>query len=216
MSTLRINIGCGNTPTQGWRNFDNSLSLRLAKVPFLSAVLVKLGLLKKEQSSFIQYCRNNSIEYGDAIKGLPVRSSSVDVIYSSHMLEHLDQQEVRLFLKEARRILCPGGIIRLVVPDLHMLVQKYIETKDADSFIASTLLTQPRFRTLSKRIEILVVGTRNHQWMYDGLSLSRLLLTHGFTSPRVLKAGESQIRDPQYLDLHEQSFESVYVEATNP
>jgi predicted SAM-dependent methyltransferase len=216
MSTLRINIGCGDKPTQGWRNFDNSLSLRLAKVPFLSAVLVKLGLLKKEHSSFIQYCRNNSIEYGDAIKGLPVRSNSVDVIYSSHMLEHLDQQEVSLFLKEARRILCPGGIIRLAVPDLHMLVQKYIETKDADSFIASTLLTQPRFRTLSKRIEILVMGTRNHQWMYDGPSLSRLLLTYGFTFPRVLKAGESQIRDPQYLDLHERSFESVYVEATNP
>ena len=211
----RINIGCGDQPTQGWRNFDNSLSLKVATVPVLPSILINLGFFK-EQASFIKYCKNNSIEYGDAIKGLPMQSGSADVLYSSHMIEHLNQTEMRLFLKEARRVLVPGGIIRLVVPDLFQLVQDYLETIDADKFMTRSYVTEPLSRSFWRRIKLLLVGARNHQWMYDGLSLSRLLVANGFTSPRVLKAGETQIQDPQNLDLYERSSESVYVEAVNP
>jgi predicted SAM-dependent methyltransferase len=216
MGKLRINVGCGQTPTVGWRNFDNSLSLRLSKFPLLTIFLRKIGLVNMEQISFIQFAREHSIEYGDATKGLPLQSDLVEVLYSSHMLEHLDQQEVVFFLKEARRIICSGGIIRLAVPDLHMLAERYITTNDADAFIASTRMTQPRPGTLSARLRMLLVGTRHHQWMYDGLSLSRLLEAHGFVSPRILKAGETQINDPQNLNLNERADESVYVEAVNP
>ena len=44
-----------------------------------------------------------------------MQAGSADVLYSSHMIEHLNQTEMRLFLKEARRCLVSGGIIRLVV-----------------------------------------------------------------------------------------------------
>lgn len=148
--------------------------------------------------------------------GLPLQSGSVEVLYSSHMLEHLDQQEVVLFLREARRILCSGGIIRLAVPDIHMQAEKYIATNDADAFVAGTHLTEPRPRTWSRRLWFLLVGPRRHQWMYDGLSLSRLLEAQGFAPPRILKAGETQINDPKNLDLYERAYESVYVEAVNP
>jgi predicted SAM-dependent methyltransferase len=132
------------------------------------------------------------------------------------VLEHLDRKESLLFLKEAKRVLRSGGIIRLVVPDIRICVQKYIENNDADAFIGSLLMSQPRPRTLQDRIRILLVGTRHHQWMYDGPSLSRLLQTQGFASPQILRAGESQISDPQGLDLLERSSESTYVEARNP
>ena len=33
--TVRINIGCGKTPTNGWINFDNSPAIKLANSPFL-------------------------------------------------------------------------------------------------------------------------------------------------------------------------------------
>ena len=32
--SLKINIGCGDTPTKGWSNYDNSWSVRLAKKRF--------------------------------------------------------------------------------------------------------------------------------------------------------------------------------------
>lgn len=216
MDMIRVNVGCGQTPTKGWRNFDNSISLRLSKPPLLPAVLLKIGLISEEQASFIRFARNNSIEYGDVTKGLPSASGVVDVLYSSHMLEHLDPHEVVLFLSEARRVLRAGGTIRLAVPDIRMRALEYIDTNDADAFIASTHMAHPRPKTLSKRIEMLLVGTRLHQWMYDGKSLCRLLLAHGFIDPRILKAGESQISDAQGLNLCERASDSVYVEAINP
>ena len=210
---LRINVGCGQTPTKGYRNFDNSLSLRLSRFPFLPELLLKIGLLEHSQLQFVQFARRHSIEHGDATKGLPIPGATVEVIYSSHMLEHLDQKEARLFLAEAKRVLRPGGIIRLSVPDIRKQVRQYIESNDADAFIAGTYLTQPRPRTLAQRLRILFVGTRHHQWMYDGLSLARLLLDHGFCEPRVMKAGETTIDNPHELDLYERATESVYVEA---
>lgn len=43
---VRINIGCGQTPTNGWENFDNSFSLRLSKIPLLPDILNRLGFLE--------------------------------------------------------------------------------------------------------------------------------------------------------------------------
>jgi predicted SAM-dependent methyltransferase len=213
---VRINIGCGQTPTTGWRNFDNSLSLRLAKIPLLPKLLYKGKLLEGSQYQFIQFAKSNQIEYGDATKGLPISSGSVDVLYGSHMFEHLDKTEAKLFLKEARRVLRSGGIIRLSVPDLRRQVQKYVEFGDADTFIASTHLCQSNPRTILQRLRILIVGTRHHKWMYDGPSIVRLLSSMGFKEPCVLSAGTTMIPSPGELDLFEREDESVYLEAFNP
>ena len=213
---LRINIGCGQTPTRGWRNFDNSLSLRLSKIPLLPDFLLKLKLLEIPQYQFIRFARENSIEYGDAAKGLHVQDESVDVLYSSHMLEHLDRNEADKFLKEAFRVLLPGGIIRIAIPDIKKIVDQYNESGDADAFIESTHLCVPRPRSLAQRLRLLLVGTRNHQWMYDGNSLSRLLQKHGFLKTEVMPAGQTKLSGHEPLDLKERDSQSVYVEAEKP
>jgi SAM-dependent methyltransferase len=118
MSYHKINIGCGKTPTNGFINYDNSISLKM--VPFLRLVklLNKLSVINEEQLSFIEFCKKNKIYYSNAIKKIPLDRSSADVVYASHMLEHLDRDEVKRFLKEAKRVLIEGGIIILVVHDL--------------------------------------------------------------------------------------------------
>lgn len=213
---MRINVGCGQAPTEGWRNFDNSLSLRLSKIPFLTKLLSKAGFLESEQYRFIEYARANRIEYGDAVKGLPLPDNSVDTLYSSHMLEHLDQTGAGLFLKEARRVLISGGIIRLVVPDLRKLVQQYLDSGDADTFLSASYLSQSQTGTIAQRLRNLLVGNRYHQWMYDGESLVRLLLLHGFSDPGIQTPGETRIENPELLNLKERLSESIYVEAVNP
>jgi predicted SAM-dependent methyltransferase len=215
-TNVRINVGCGQTPTTGWRNFDNSLSLRLAKIPLLPKLLYKGKLLEGSQYQFIQFAKFNHIEFGDATKGLPISSGSVHVLYSSHMLEHLDTTEAKFFLKEARRVLRSGGIIRLSVPDLHEQVQKYLEFGDADVFIARTQLCQSKPKTIMQRLRILIVGTRHHNWMYDGPSMVRLLSSMGFKEPCVLSAGTTMIANPGELNLFEREDSSVYLEAFNP
>jgi len=213
---LRINMGCGQTPTQGWRNFDNSLSLRLAKIPIPPGLLQTLGLLEGSQQQFIRFARENDIEYGDAIKGLPIKDETVDVLYTSHMLEHLDKFEADKFLREAYRLLRPGGIIRIAVPDIKRQIAQYNEDGDADAFIEATHLCVPRPRSLAQKLRLLWVGPRHHQWMYDGNSLSALLEKHDFIEAEVMPAGLTKILDHEPLDLQERSFESVYVEAEKP
>ena len=59
MSYHRINIGCGKTPTNGFINYDNSISLKM--IPFLRLVklLNKLSVINEEQLSFIEFCKKN-------------------------------------------------------------------------------------------------------------------------------------------------------------
>ncbi len=213
---LRINIGCGQTPTHGWQNFDNSFSLRLSKIPFLPNVLHRLRFLDDSQYQFIRFACEHDIEYVDATKRLPLSCESCEVVYSSHMLEHLDRCGADKFLKNAFRVLCPGGIIRIAVPDIKKQIVQYNDSGDADALIEGTFMCVPRPRSLAHRIRLLLVGTRHHQWMYDGNSLSRLLERHGFIETEIMPVGKTTIPDPELLDLQERSCESVYVEAKKP
>jgi predicted SAM-dependent methyltransferase len=210
---MRVNIGCGTTPTSGWENFDNSWSLKLSKRPLLTALLYKLKAIDPPQMRYIAFCRENNINWADATRKIPLPDASVELLYSSHMLEHLDRDEARSFLTEARRVLKAGGTIRLAVPDLAKQIDAYVRNKDADEFIKATLMTVPRPRTWSERLRVLLVGTRHHQWMYDGGSLSRLLQDCGFANAEIIAAGETSITDPKPLDLRERESESLYVEA---
>ena len=211
---VRINVGSGQALIKGWRNFDNSLSVLLAHIPLLPKLLYQFNLLDTSRYQFVQFAQSHQIEYGDATKTLPVSSGSVDVLYSCHMLEHLNQAEASAFLKEARRVLRSGGIIRLVVPDLRWGVQHYIQSGDADGYIGGLLESRPK--SITERLRFLLVGSRYHQWMYDGNSLCRLLLEHGFVNPTSMQPGETRIQDPEPLNLEERSPGSVYAEAENP
>lgn len=213
---MRVNIGCGQTPIQGWNNFDNSISVRLAKFWKLIEFMKYLNLLDQNQLEFIKFAHKNKIEYGNVVEGLPLSNNSVEVLYSSHMLEHLDQNEVLLFFREAKRILNQNGIIRLAVPDIRIQINKYLKCMDADQFVKDTLLTQPRPKSFFDKLRVLFVGARNHQWMYDGKSLSMLLYKQGFKDITIVNAGHTRISNPMNLNLFERSEESVYVEAIYP
>ena len=63
--------------------------------------------------------------YCDASKRLPFKDASVDLIYSCHMLEHLDKNESNTFFDESYRVLKHNGLLRIVVPDFNKLIEKY-------------------------------------------------------------------------------------------
>ena len=213
---MRINVGCGQTPVTGWRNFDNSFSIFLSKIPILPKLLYSLKFLNNSQYQMILFAKSNHIERGDVTKGLPLKTGSVEVLYSSHMLEHLDPTEAKLFMKEARRVLQPSGIFRLAVPDIKKQVKNYMKKGDADSFVFETLLTQSRPNTFVEIINMLFIGPRNHLWMYDGNSLTQLLKNNGFVNVKIVPPGKTRIPNPKPLNLSERATESVFVEAANP
>jgi len=58
------------------------------------------------------------------------KKNSVDLIYACHLLEHFKRNQTESVLKEWHRVLKPGGILRLAVPDLDQLIRVYQKTKD--------------------------------------------------------------------------------------
>lgn len=213
---MNLNVGCGQSPTQGYRNFDNSLSVKIGHSRLLSTIARSLRLLPVSQLMYVEFASNSDVEFGDVVAGLPVAADSVAVFYSSHTLEHLDSKEAEALCREAMRVLRPGGVIRLAVPDLALIVSDYLAHRDADAFMRATLLGTERPRGILARAVHAFVGPRHHFWMYDGGSLVRLLEVHGFVDAQVVKAGSTTIPDPGALDLAERAGESVYVEARKP
>lgn len=63
----------------------------------------------------------------DIRKPLPFRDGTVDAVYASHVLEHLDRDQGRRLLRDCWRILKPGGVARIVVPDLEDLCRFYLD-----------------------------------------------------------------------------------------
>ncbi len=204
---VRINVGCGMTPTKGWLNFDNSLSVRLAAFPTLSEMLHAVRMLNDDHMEYIRFCQKNNIRWADVTRKIPAADGAAEVLYSSHMLEHLDREEAMTFLREAKRVLAAGGVIRLALPDVRKRVQEYLESGDADRFMTAMLVCVPKPRTLYARLQALFVGARHHQWMYDGKSLCRLLSEVGFADVRSLSPGETNIKNPAPLDLQERAEE---------
>lgn len=209
----RLNVGCGDVPTEGWVNYDNSLAIRLAHWPFVPTVMGKLGWLTPRQQRYIKMVREIGIKYANAVKHIPEADNSVEVLYTCHMIEHLNRSEAEQFLREAHRVLAPNGIIRVALPDLRFHVENYLKDDDADAFIENLYMASPKVEGFSGKLKYLLVGERHHLWMYDGDSLCRLLKQAGFQNPRVVKAGETMIANPGKLDLAERYPESVFAEA---
>jgi predicted SAM-dependent methyltransferase len=63
----------------------------------------------------------------DLRKPLPFPDGSCAVVYHSHLLEHFSRPLAPRFLKECHRLLEPGGILRVVVPDLETIARLYLK-----------------------------------------------------------------------------------------
>ncbi len=50
----------------------------------------------------------------------------MDIVYHSHLLEHLEEDEGEHLTRECLRVLKPNGIIRIAIPDLEKICQDYL------------------------------------------------------------------------------------------
>jgi predicted SAM-dependent methyltransferase len=91
---------------------------------------VNIGCGKRYDKSWINIDFSSSspdiIQY-DLNKGIPFDNNSVDVVYSSHVLEHFSNQQADFLLSECYRVLKKDGIVRVVVPDLESICKEYLQ-----------------------------------------------------------------------------------------
>lgn len=68
-----------------------------------------------------------AVEQYDIRRGLPGPDQRYAAVYHSHVLEHLEPDQGRRLLSECLRVLKPGGVLRIVVPDLERIAELYLQ-----------------------------------------------------------------------------------------
>ncbi len=72
-----------------------------------------------------------AVRMANLLARLPVADGTAALVYSSHFLEHVPRDLVPGFLRECWRVLQPGGVVRLVLPDLGNLAREYLVRREA-------------------------------------------------------------------------------------
>lgn len=201
MSTIpdghRVNVGSGPHCPPGWTSIDGSLRVPLAKMRSLLRSRPGGG-----EADTAQWPAG--IVRRDIRKGVGLRPESVAVWYSSHTIEHLYRDEAVRLLQDAYRSLKPGGVCRVVVPDLASIVDWYLQNRhgtatsewpSSDLFMRLSHLRPPLSqrgwgpRALYRRITDFDL----HKWMYDANGLVALFGEAGFRDAQQRQFLESAI-----------------------
>ncbi|OUC13632.1 MAG: methyltransferase [Alkalinema sp. CACIAM 70d] len=106
----------------------------------------------------------------DIRRGLPFAERTCDVCYSSHVLEHLQPAQASFLITETFRVLKPGGILRIVVPDLEQIARLYLASLEQSLSGDSQAIAQLDWM----RLELLDQMTRTQAGGEMGKYLDRL------------------------------------------
>lgn len=107
-----------------------------------------------------------------------IASNSVEYIYSRHMLEHLSIHDAAKSLREWRRVLMPGGIVHVVVPNLIFHARQLLGLIERPGFPDQQAHALAGFYGWQNEAN---GGTKEdmHRWGYTPASLERLLVSCG-------------------------------------
>ncbi len=148
---VKLHIGCGQNYFEGWINIDNNSDNNIAKLDL----------------NF------------DLRNPLPFNDNSVDFIYNEHFLEHLNVEEGLRALQDFLRVLKPGGVMRIAMPDLQKIIQVYLDDNWKERCGKS--LTKYGLGFVQTKAELLNINFRawGHKWLYDWEELERRLKEAG-------------------------------------
>jgi SAM-dependent methyltransferase len=164
--------------------------------------------------------------YLDATRRFPFADATFDYVLSEHQIEHLPYAEGLFMLREAHRVLRPGGRVRIATPDLDRLLsllrdrdgtaRKYVE-EIVWRFVPDADVPRPAFAVNN------VLYGHGHRFLYDEETLVATLERAGFVDPRRFAPGESDDDDLRGVEGHGGGenpelnvFDTLVVEARRP
>ncbi|MBB4316236.1 class I SAM-dependent methyltransferase [Roseospira marina] len=215
-----VQYGCGFNAPEGWVSYDSSPSLRILRLP-------GVGRWAYRASGNAQTFPKG-VRYGNIVKGLPEEDGSCDGIYASHVLEHLSRADCQVALGRTWRLLKPGGVFRLVVPDLEGRARRYLQARAAGRTDAADRFLEESYLGLERRPSGVVgaakraLGASQHLWMYDRPSMQARLEAAGFVAIRECRPGDSgdpmfdRVEDPTRFVDAGTGVEEVAFEARRP
>ncbi|MBV8904120.1 MAG: methyltransferase domain-containing protein [Acidobacteriia bacterium] len=143
----------------------------------------------------------------DITKGLPFATASVKGIFSEHCLEHLKAEQCLAVLRDFRRILKPGGVARIVLPDGGLYCRLYMQAISGES------VTWPYPAPGKPPIYYVnrIMADYGHCFVYDFETFKDVMLSAGFRE--VHREAYLHGRDPKLLVEHDwRAVESFYTE----
>jgi ubiquinone/menaquinone biosynthesis C-methylase UbiE len=183
-------------------NVDGSWNAWFAKHPRLLALLMTLRVIPR---SIGEIPWSKGVFIHDLAKPLPFPDGIFQAVYSSHTLEHLYLEEAQRLLVDCYRVLAPGGVARIVVPDLRAQVQDYLGQRSvwwpdepfvprtaADRLNRNLCISPPARRggSVLYRFYRSLTDRSSHKWMFDADSLAY----------HMRQAGFEEVEERQYLD----------------
>jgi predicted SAM-dependent methyltransferase len=167
--TKILNVGCGLTISDNAINIDSSFSLLLRWAPIINKSITKFP---------------KEVRYGNIVNGLKYENNYFDIIYCSHMLEHLSKDDFTLAIRELYRITKNGGIFRFVIPDIEYLIKKYSDKENICEFLNESGLGYSKSKKgLINKIIYALTNTK-HEWLWSYTELEKILFEVGFNSVR--------------------------------
>jgi predicted SAM-dependent methyltransferase len=146
----------------------------------------------------------------DLREPFPFADSSVAVIYSEHFFEHLAYPgEVGHLLRESLRILQPGGLFSVGVPDTEPTLKAYVQGDDESFRICRERWHPAWCDTHMHQVNYHFRQGTEHKYAYDFETLARILETAGFSSIA------RRAFDPN-LDCEARRDGTLYVDAKKP
>ena len=189
---VRLNLASGSHPKTGWLNVD------------LFAPHADLRL--------------------DLREPLPFLASSVDTIYAEHFFEHLEYpnvldsggweletadapSEALGWLRECHRVLRPGGVLEIIVPDTEGMIGVYVNRHNEPPVHA---WWGPQWcDTPLHHLNYLFRQGRQHKYAYDEETLRGILSSVGFAQV-IRRAFDPAMEAPNH------EFGSLCIRAVKP
>lgn len=141
----------------------------------------------------VDVIEGDHIHHQGSVCELPWPDGGVDLIYASHILEHFGRWEMRAVLEEWFRVLAPGGVLRLAVPDFAACAKIYYEEGLKNG--------------LTGLIGLICGGQRNeydfHKMIFDEPFLTGELLALGF---REVRRWDWRLTEHAGVDDYSQAF----------
>jgi predicted SAM-dependent methyltransferase len=145
----------------------------------------------------------------DITKGIPIPDASVRGIFSEHCLEYLKPPRLLEVLKDFHRMLRPGGIARIVLPDGGLYCRLYVQAMRGEP--VTWPYPEPGKTPIYYVNRIMTDYGHYIGFIYDFETLRQMMLAAGFRE--VNRETYKRGRDPKLLaDQEHRAIESFYAE----
>lgn len=132
-----------------------------------------------------ELCPRGSQIYLDATRPFPFADRTFHFIYSEHMIEHITLRDAEAMAAECFRVLRPGGVIRIVTPNLASLVSLLAAEPEprVSEYIRYSVDAHRIYAPRADGVAVFnnFVRAWGHQYIHTPESLGALLTRAGFT-----------------------------------